>query len=345
MKKGKTAMVKSLWKIAVIVLLLAALLVLAPSPLATSDAYAEVVDLPLEGKLSPVDWSRYLSDDDYEDPSLSVHVFRGNSFCVTRTDKKGNPQDCYTNYIYAVVKVASPTQIRSAFVGRAGDDYTVKGFRIAQENNAVFAVNGDYFCHPWHKETYIVRQGHNYKTRYVDKKWDILIIDQNGDFHVITEPTKDKLNAWIDENVTNGDLQIINTFNFGPLLIENGEVTMEDFNQTLNHDYIGNHKLCQHMAICQLDKLTYLFVTTEGPDDEKDAGLNMNEFVQCLREIEGQLDGYKIQTAFNLDGGNSATMIFKDPEKDGLKKINAPNNKNAERYIKDIIYFASAWQE
>ena len=180
MKKGKTAMVKSLWKIAVIVLLLAALLVLAPSPLATSDAYAEVVDLPLEGKLSTVDWSRYLSDDDYEDPSLSVHVFRGNSFCVTRTDKKGNPQDCYTNYIYAVVKVASPTQIRSAFVGRAGDDYTVKGFRIAQENNAVFAVNGDYFCHPWHKETYIVRQGHNYKTRYVDKKWDILIIDQNG---------------------------------------------------------------------------------------------------------------------------------------------------------------------
>ncbi len=338
-------MLKSLWKIAVIAVLLALLLVLAPSPLATTDAYADVIDLPLEGKAPAVDWSRYVSDDEYEDPSLHVQVFRGNSFCVTREDGKGNPKDCYTNYVYAVNRIANPTQLRSAFVGRAGNDQTAKGFRIAMDNNAVFAINGDYFCHPWHKETYIVRQGHEYKVRYVDKKWDLLIIDQFGDFHVITEPTRDKLNAWIEENVTNGGLQIINTFNFGPLLIENGETTMEDFNQTLNHDYIGNHKLCQHMCLCQLDKLTYLAVTTEGPDDEKDAGLTMNEFVRCLREIEGKLDGLKIQTAFNLDGGNSATMVFKDPEKNALKKINAPNNRNAERWIKDIIYFASAWQE
>ena len=325
-------MVKSLWKIAVIAVLLALLLVLAPSPLAVYDAYAEIVNLPLEGKTPAVDWSRFVSDEEYEDPSLHVRIFRGNRIYDT-------------NYVYALVKIENPTQLRSAFVGRAGNDQTAKGFRIAMDNNAVFAVNGDYFCHPWHKETYIVRQGHEYKTRYVDKKWDILIIDQYGDFHVITEPTKDKLNAWIDENVTNGGLQIINTFNFGPLLIENGQTTMEDFNQTLNHDYIGNHKQAQHMCICQLDKLTYLFVTSEGPDDEKGAGLNMNQFVDCLREIESKLEGYTIQTAFNLDGGNSATMVFKDPEKNALKKINAPNNKNAERWIKDIIYFVSAWQE
>lgn len=337
-------MVKSLWKIAVIAVLLALLLVLAPLPYSVYDAAAEVVSLPLEGKLDPVDWSRYVSDTEYEDPSLHVQIFR-DTFCVTRTDNKGNAKDCYTNYVYALVKIADGSQIRSAFVDRASNDQTAKGFRIAMDNNAVFAVNGDYFCHPWHKETYIVRQGHEYKVRYVDPKWDILIIDQYGDLHVVTEPTKEKLEQWIDENVTNGGLQIINTFNFGPLLIENGQTTREDFNTTLNHDYIGNHKLCQHMCICQLDKLTYLLVTTEGPDDEKDAGLNMNEFVDCLREIEGKLDGYTIQTAFNLDGGNSATMVFKDPEKDGLKKINAPNNKNAERWIKDIIYFASAWQE
>lgn len=329
----KTGMVKSLWKFAVILALLAMLLVLAPSPLATYDAYAEVVELPLEGPGLPINWDYYISEDEYEDPSIHVRIFRGNRFRDT------------TNYVYALVKIASPLQIRSSFVGRAGNDQTAKGFRIALDNNAIFAINGDYFCHPWHKETYIVRQGHAYKTRYVDKKWDILIIDQYGDFHVITEPTKDKLNAWIDENVTNGGLQIINTFNFGPLLIKDGKTTMEDFNQTLNHDYIGNHKQAQHMCICQLDTLTYLFVTTEGPDDEKGAGLTMNEFVECLREIEGQLDGYTIKTAFNLDGGNSATMVFKDPNKNSLKKINAPNNKNEERWIKDIIYFSSAWQE
>ena len=110
---------------------------------------------------------------------------------------------------------------------------------------------------------------------------------------------------------------------------------MEDFNQTLNHDYIGNHKLCQHMCLCQLDKLTYLAVTTEGPDDEKDAGLTMNEFVRCLREIEGKLDGLKIQTAFNLDGGNSATLIF-----NGTYYMSNRTERN-ERAQSDIIYFAT----
>ena len=336
----KRQMVKYVWKFAVIAVLLALLLVLAPSPVAT---YAEVADLPLQGPGPKVNWSNYVSADEYEDPSIHVQVFRGNTFHVLRKDSKGNEKDCGTNYIYALVKIASPTQIRSAFVGRANTNDTAKGFRIAKDNNAIFAVNGDYFCHDWHKYTYIVRQGHEYRTRYLDEKWDLLIIDQNGDLNVITEPTKEKLAQWVADNP---DKQIINTFNFGPLLIEDGQVTREDFNTTLNHDYIGNHKLCQHMAICQLDTLTYLFVTTEGPDDEKDAGLTMNEFVQCLREVESKLeDGLKIRLAFNLDGGNSATMVFKDPAKDGLKKINAPNNKNAERWIKDIIYFASAWQE
>ena len=336
----KRQMVKYVWKFAVIAVLLALLLVLAPSPVAT---YAEVADLPLQGPGPKVNWSNYVSADEYEDPSIHVQVFRGNTFHVLRKDGKGNEKDCGTNYIYTLVKIASPTQIRSAFVGRANTNDTAKGFRIAKDNNAIFAVNGDYFCHDWHKYTYIVRQGHEYRTRYLDEKWDLLIIDQNGDLNVITEPTKEKLAQWVADNP---DKQIINTFNFGPLLIEDGQVTREDFNTTLNHDYIGNHKLCQHMAICQLDTLTYLFVTTEGPDDEKDAGLTMNEFVQCLREVESKLeDGLKIRLAFNLDGGNSATMVFKDPAKDGLKKINAPNNKNAERWIKDIIYFASAWQE
>jgi len=339
-------MLNKLWKIAVIAVLLALLLVLAPSPItAYDDAFADVVELPEEGKGLPVNWDNYVSDDEYEDPSLHVQVFRGNSFRVVRT-VKGKEKECYTNYVYAVVKIANGSQIRSAFAGRAGNDQTAKGFRIASDNNAVFAVNGDYFSHDWHKYTYIVRQGHEYRTRYVDKKWDILIIDQFGDFHVIVEPTMEKLQSWIAENVTDGDLRIMNTFNFGPLLIENGERVREDFNTTLNHDYVGNHKLCQHMAICQLDKLTYLFVTTEGPDDEKDAGLTMNEFVDCLREVESKLeDGLRIQTAFNLDGGNSATMVFKDPAKNDLKKINAPNNKNAERWIKDVIYFSSAYQE
>ncbi len=88
-----------------------------------------------------------------------------------------------------------------------------------------------------------------------------------------------------------------------------------------------------------------MIVTSEGPDNEKGAGLTLNEFVGCLREIEGKLDGYRIKTAFNMDGGNSATLVFKDPDRNQLIKINGQNNQNAERWIKDILYFASAWNQ
>ena len=43
-----------------------------------------------------------------------------------------------------------------------------------------------------------------------------------------------------------------------------------------------------------------------------------------------------IQVAYNLDGGDSAVLVFNN------HKINDPENTN-ERPLADIIYFASAW--
>ena len=52
----------------------------------------------------------------------------------------------------------------------------------------------------------------------------------------------------------------------------------------------------------------------------------------------GKLDGRKIQFAYNLDGGNSTTVIFHN------QKINA-TDKERGRDLSDIIYFATAWEE
>lgn len=54
--------------------------------------------------------------------------------------------------------------------------------------------------------------------------------------------------------------------------------------------------------------------------------------------MEGKLDGRKIQFAYNLDGGNSTTVIFHN------QKINA-TGKARGRELSDIIYFTTAWEE
>ena len=85
-------------------------------------------------------------------------------------------------------------------------------------------------------------------------------------------------------------------------------------------------------AFCQLDELTYLCVTSEGPEDKDSEGLTMNEFYDCLREVEGKLDGRKIQFAYNLDGGGSATLYFNG-------KVMNKLIGNTQRPCADFLYF------
>ena len=319
-------MLKKIWKVVAIAVLLALLLVFVPSPLNTYDAFAEIVTLPIDqtGGLK-YDPANYTSDTHYEDPSITVDIYWG-----------GRIYD--TNYVYAVIKIANASQLRTAFAfnySSPGDGKRVAD--MAKKMNGVFAINGDYYSHSWHTNGYMVRQGKVYRNR-PNKTWDLLMVDQYGNFHGMVEPNKEKVEAFLAQAEAEG-LQVVNSWNFGPIIIQDGERTREDFNtlkQNLNTDYIGTYKDAQRIAFCQLDELTYLCVTSEGPEDKDSEGLTMNEFYDCLREVESKLDGYKIQTAFNLDGGSSCTFAFNN------QKINAPTNPK-KRSVPDCIYFASAW--
>ena len=330
-------MVRYLWKTVVIAVLLALLLVLAPAPYAIFDAYADIIELPVDIKEGgmPFKWENFTSDTHYEDPSITVDIVWG-----------GRIHD--TNYVYALIKIANATQLRSALSNDNFKDWKTYGHKIAKSKNAVFAVNGDFCKAKDYTHGYIVREGHLYRNR-PSRTWDALLIDQYGNFHPIMEPTQEKIETWLAENP---DLQVINSFNFGPVLIQDGEFTRNTFNNVkdknldinLNTDYIGTYKLCQRTCICQLDTLTYLCITSEGPEDKDCKGMTMDEFADCIREIDEQLTDYTIQTAYNLDGGSSSTFVFKAPGKNELYKINAPTNPKV-RELYDIIYFASAWQE
>ncbi|MBQ7455936.1 MAG: phosphodiester glycosidase family protein [Clostridia bacterium] len=345
-----------------IVVLLVLLLLFVPSPVSNYDAFAETVELEHDIKKGgmpqkwdgytgiPQKWVSYIGEAHYEDPSITVDIVMGERMF-----------DTY--YCYAVIKLANGSQLRTAFSDDNFKDHKVHGFKIAQAKNAVFAINAD-FCknkeYPRGYMGYIVREGKEYRdlaqaekywtqkdgrTGFYNLDWDLLIIDQYGDLHAILEPRAETVEAWKAEHP---DLQIVNTMNFGPALIVDGKTTRETFNNIAsnpNTDWIGTYKDTQRIAICQLDKLTYLCVTCEGPEDKNSKGLTMDQFAELLREVESKLDGYSIQVAYNLDGGSSSTFIFKDPAIKGLTKINALTRANPQRQLYDIIYFASAWQE
>ena len=280
--------------------------------------FAQNIELPNDGPGLPYDTANLLGDTHYEDPSIIVDVYYGGRIYET-------------NYIYAIVKISNASQLRTAVAYRYNSGYTKSGSKIAEANNAVFAINGDYYS--FKNTGYIVRQGIEYRRR-AEKTWDILIIDQHGNFHAITEPTNEKVDNWLSEHP---DLIVMNSFNFGPVYVSDGEWTMNDYSLVLNHNKIADYRGCARMALCQLAPLTYLMVACEGETDRGSRGLTLNEFADCLREVDNKIADYDIQVAYNLDGGRSTTMVLCG------KKINSLS-ANSSRDIADIIYFSSAWQ-
>ena len=297
-------------------LLLAA--VLAALLLGCLPALAEMKPLALDEAAQPPQEQYYTSDTHYEDPSLTVDIGEGRIYD--------------TNYVYAVIRIADPSQIRTAMAYKYNSSRTVPGETMATANNAVLAINADY--HNYYDYGYLVRQGVEYRMR-PRREWDVLMIDQNGDLHVIIEPTKKKVEDW---HAANPDLTVVNSFNFGPVVKTDGEWRRMHQDTIQNFFQIAGAKQYARMAVCQLDTLTYLIVSCESVLDEGSSGMTLKEFEECLQEVEGKLDGYEIKLAYNIDGGGSTTMVFHN------KKINSLTNPKV-RDLSDIIYFASIYSE
>ena len=63
-------------------------------------------------------------------------------------------------------------------------------------------------------------------------------------------------------------------------------------------------------------------------------GMDLEQFTDLVVSFEG------VQNAYNLDGGISSTMAFKQNGK--YVRVNSPNNPKS-RQLKDILFFSSAY--
>ncbi|MBR5111245.1 MAG: phosphodiester glycosidase family protein [Clostridia bacterium] len=269
----------------------------------------------------------YLSPTEYQDDSIAVTIYQ---------DRFAD-----TDYFFAHVLITHPSQLRTAPAGMVGAPNATfsyetenKATQIAKAANAVIALNGDYYTKS-DKCQVALRQTRQYRN-FANGTMDVLAIDMNGDLHVLQNCTKQGYKDYY-EQMAGG---LYNVFCFGPLLVQDGvSVIQESYKNT----YIGSQNATQRSAIAQLGPLEYMLVSTNGPQSQGNKGMTIYEFAQVCEAAGKRLSENGCMIAYNLDGGNSAAMIFRAVNPDNgrlvMKRVNSSDI--SERHLSDIIYFAT----
>lgn len=216
----------------------------------------------------------------------------------------------YDSTIYvADIQVSDIAYLKTAFANNTyGRNVKAKTSDIAAAQNAIFAINGDYYG--FRDDGYVLRNGIIYRDSASEN--EALVIDQNGNFSIADE--SDVSMASLSEN-----WQVLS---FGPALVENGEVMVD------NNSEVGQAKESNpRTAIGQISAGHYLVIVSDGRTDESE-GLSLLELAQEFKER-----GCTI--AYNLDGGGSSTMVFNG------EVVNNPTDGRSisEREVSDIVYF------
>ena len=218
-----------------------------------------------------------------------------------------------TQVYIADITVSSAEYLKTAFAQNTyGTNVTAKTSVTAAENNAILAVNGDYYGA--NSTGYVIRNGVVYRdTVREDSSNGDLAIYKDGSFKIIYE---DEISA--DQLVKDG---VVNLLAFGPSLVENGEITV-DTNSEVGQSMASNPRT----AIGIIDENHYIIVVSDGRTSESE-GLSLYQLAEVMKS-------YGVKTAYNLDGGGSSTLYFNG------QVMNKPttNGTISERAVSDIVY-------
>ena len=236
-----------------------------------------------------------------------IGTYSDNKSKITVTQYRAYDSNIYV----ADVEVTDGTSILSAFANNTyGRNITDTTSDMAEENNAVLAINGDYYGA--RQSGYVIRNGVVYRNQ-----------GSNGEDMVIS---KDGSLSFISESDTTTDSliqkQAWQVLSFGPVLVENGQVAVSE-NDEVGMAMASNPRT----AIGTVAKNHYLFVVSDGRTSES-AGLSLYELANFMKSLGAT-------NVYNLDGGGSSTMVFQG------EVVNNPTtngNKISERAVSDILY-------
>lgn len=241
-----------------------------------------------------------VTDLSYKDDNISINL----------TETTVNNTQVYV----ADVTVSSSDYLKTAFAQNSfGTNVTAKTSVTAADNNAILAVNGDYYGA--NSSGYVIRNGVVYRdtVRENSNNGDLAIY-KDGSFKIIYE---DQISA--EQLVNDG---VVNLLAFGPALVENGEITV-GANTEVGQAMASNPRT----AIGIIDEKHYIIVVSDGRTSESE-GLSLYQLAEIMKS-------YGAKTAYNLDGGGSSTLYFNGQV---INKPTTGGNKISERAVSDIVY-------
>ena len=245
-----------------------------------------------------------------ETATVTDTSYSDNNISVTLTEKTVSNNQVYM----ADVTVSSSEYLKTAFAQNTyGNNVTAKTSETAANNNAILAVNGDYYGA--NTTGYVIRNGVVYRdTIREDSSNGDLAIYKDGSFKVIYE---DQVSA--DQLVKEG---VVNLLAFGPSLVENGEIVV-DTNSEVGQSMSSNPRT----AIGIIDENHYIIIVSDGRTSESE-GLSLYQLAEIMKS-------YGVKTAYNLDGGGSSTLYFNGQV---INKPTTNGNTISERSVSDIVY-------
>ncbi|MHA6481774.1 phosphodiester glycosidase family protein [Paenibacillus sp. strain BS8-2] len=243
------------------------------------------------------DWS-------YEDDKQTIEIQKVQS---------GTGADVVTYYVADVTFHGTPN-LDTAFAKNAfGTNIIENTSTIAENNGAIFAINGDYYG--FRSDGVIIRGGTLFRD---EPAREGLALYEDGSLQAYDEETQ-SAESLLSAGVTD-------TFSFGPALITDGKIS-GDFSSVKIDKNFGNRSIQAanpRTGFGMIEPGHFLFVVVDGRSSES-RGMTLTEFAELFQELGAT-------EAYNLDGGGSSTMYFMG------RVVNDPLGKGSERGVSDIIY-------
>ena len=271
-----------------------------PDPAASAATSATPEPTPTP---APGDFSARFPPDEPEEAEDVVGSYADGDLRVVVSKKRSED----ATYFVADVCVRNIHGFKTAFAkGKFGHSLYEMPNDISSRMNAVVAISGDTYGS--NHQSVVIRNGNLYRDTVGTE--DVCVLYSDG---VMESYYASQFN--LDDAVARGAYQ---SWAFGPKLIDNGQIPAS-YNTT---DVIIAHN--PRSAIGYFEPGHYCLVVVDGRQGDYSRGMTMDELSQAMIDL-GCVDAY------NLDGGQSAMMMFQG------QIVSQPYKGGRE--ISDIIYF------